>query len=1017
MQILSNLLETQSVSRWAVRAHYAPLDTTYEIPIEVTCLWYSLYALSFQVSCSLALYCLRQSCFSCPRNSAFVIQVMLMDHWHISSRTQYQSSGASITGVLTTSSGNAQTYALDAKDGIENQDPFEQGPQSKKVETQSELHFPGPRVKLSSNDHYADNLLRLQARRQYRPERVSRQLRISREKPYLQHPKYIDYRSRPRCDTGKDGKPVWDDRVEEAFQNALANIEPMGRRKKSQRGRPHGRNELISEWIMQETGEFRSRKQVSSHIQVLNEIMKNVPEWKALVVTTEDGNGDRPNHEYHSDSIEQMVRSRNAQGSNDHSYRGSHGAANFGSVDKHSLHNLSFEMWVSLPNQMNHAQHIYSKMQNSNATSAPITLEEVKNWRGTFPDLKTILEPWHPTDSCDIIMLEASFRLMTDLPPRFSKLGISLTLDFLHPSNNNGGALAALQNWTCKTHMYQHGRMVKDVSHDDCHVAGPGKIRPFFESKWWASTFTQLTEKRKLAEASKNDGALELANEYCRNFFRGLTVMQEVFADMPKSHSSHTGGWSDQHPRRRRMAILLWRFSQAPSQPPNDYVGTTTWHKILPPFEKASEADMSSAASTDLPQFSMDTIMGDAYHAGSCESNSSFLPTGDTQYSLYTDDQLYQDNLMAFKTNSMAGFDDAVFDCQHSQMELDSSVNIGFDLPTHDLNQLPMATQSSTANLFEPSHPKQEMRNRKDSIHTASQHDPYADDGQLLHQPLDDFNLKTHHMLQAQVGHNDDPFCKPPTRAVQTTQPAPSNLILSTIQSEPQPATTYRNSDDEALRSVLLAASTMSNLGNMQQSHSFSQTTPITTSTTSQEPLYIPTSRPFTFPTDITIRSSLQSNHSFAGITSTPTLELHTQTHEPRPCARVGSKDFETVLTNLHAYNITQEMSFMDFNNDDGCDSGIGIRISRPQSQPVLMSGAVDVLYEEVVGQGAGTLSGQQQGQREILGSSWEDFSRVAEESMAGGVGPVKEAVAGGEGEGEDSVGGGYVMSGEEAEQ
>jgi hypothetical protein len=976
-------------------------------PIEVASLLYSLYALSFQVSCSSALHCLRQSYSSCPRNSAFIIPAMLMDHWHTSSRTPYQSSGASTTGVLTTSSGNAQSYALDSKDGVENQNPFELGSQSIKLETQPELHFPAPRVKLGSNDHYADNLLRLQARRQYRPERVSRQLRIAREKTYLQHPRYREYRERPRCDTGKDGKPVWDDRIEEAFQNALANIEPMGRRKKSQRGRPHGRNELISEWIMQETGEYRSRKQVSSHIQVLNEIMKTVPEWKALVVATEDGNCDRPNHEYYSDSIEQMVRSQNAQGSNGHSYRGPHGAANGGFVDKHGLRNLSFEMWVSLPNQMDHAQHIYSRMQNSNATSAPIPLEEVKNWRGTFPGLKHIVESWNPAESCDIIMLEASFRLMTDFPPRFSKLGISLELDFLHPSNNNGSALAALQNWTCKTHMYQHGRMVKDVSHDDCHVAAPGKIKPFFESKWWASTFTQLTEKRKLAEKSKNDGALELANEYSRNFFRGLTVMQEVFADSPKSHSSHAGGWSDHHPRRRRMAILLWRFSQAPSQPPNDYVGTTTWHKVIPPFEKASDAnDMPSAASTDLPQFSMDTITGDANHAGSFESTNNFLPTADTQYNMYTDDQLYQDNLMAFKTNSLTGFDDAVFDYQPSHMELDSSINIGYDMPTQDLTQLPMAAQPSTANLFEISHPKPEMRNRKDSIHTASQHESFADDSRLLHQPLDKFDMNTHTMLQAQLGHDDDPFYTPSTQAAQPAQQAPSNLILPTLQTEPQSATTYHDSDDEALRSALLAASAVSDLGSIQPSHSFSQPTPITTSTTSQEPLYIPTSRPFTSPTEITIRPPLQSHHSFAGIKSTPTLDLHTQ-HEPRPHTRLASKDFETVLANLHAYNTTQDMSFMDFNGDDGHDSGIGIGISRPQSQPVLMSGAVDALYEEVVGQGAG-----QQGQRESLGSDWEDLSRVAEESMGGVTGEEVAAE-----QSEQDLGGGYVMAGEEDEQ
>jgi transcriptional enhancer factor len=63
---------------------------------------------------------------------------------------------------------------------------------------------------------------------------------------------------------------------------ALANIEPMGRRKKSQRGRPHGRNELIAEWIFQETGEERTRKQVSSHIQVLKGLLKGIPECGSI---------------------------------------------------------------------------------------------------------------------------------------------------------------------------------------------------------------------------------------------------------------------------------------------------------------------------------------------------------------------------------------------------------------------------------------------------------------------------------------------------------------------------------------------------------------------------------------------------------------------------------------------------------------------------------------------------------------------------------------------------------------
>ena len=199
------------------------------------------------------------------------------------------------------SSGNAQSYALDSKEGIENQHPLQDGHASVTSDSKYDLHYPIPKIKLGSNDQYAENLHRLQARRQHNRDKHGRRRRTQSEKPYLHHPKYLSYRARQRCDTGADGKPVWDDRIEDAFQHgigclpllcmdakaiaALSNIEPMGRRKKSQRGRPHGRNELIAEWIFQETGEERSRKQVSSHIQVLNTLLKGIPECKRIRVS------------------------------------------------------------------------------------------------------------------------------------------------------------------------------------------------------------------------------------------------------------------------------------------------------------------------------------------------------------------------------------------------------------------------------------------------------------------------------------------------------------------------------------------------------------------------------------------------------------------------------------------------------------------------------------------------------------------------------------------------------------
>jgi len=143
-----------------------------------------------------------------------------MELWHTGSDTpyhQHDSKSVLRPRALANSSGNIQTFALDTPEGVENQNPLAQGQPSPLSVPTSELHCPIPLLHVDSHDRHAENVSRLHARRKHSAYRS--RLTLDPDRPYLQHPKYLEYRSRQRYDTGADGKPVWDDKVEDAFQD------------------------------------------------------------------------------------------------------------------------------------------------------------------------------------------------------------------------------------------------------------------------------------------------------------------------------------------------------------------------------------------------------------------------------------------------------------------------------------------------------------------------------------------------------------------------------------------------------------------------------------------------------------------------------------------------------------------------------------------------------------------------------------------------------------------------------
>lgn len=75
-----------------------------------------------------------------------------------------------------------------------------------------------PHATAASLQHQQAVAARLHARKLRRLHSVGPNAAPRRGRSYLKSQKYLEYRARPRRDTGKDGEPVWSDELEDAFQ-------------------------------------------------------------------------------------------------------------------------------------------------------------------------------------------------------------------------------------------------------------------------------------------------------------------------------------------------------------------------------------------------------------------------------------------------------------------------------------------------------------------------------------------------------------------------------------------------------------------------------------------------------------------------------------------------------------------------------------------------------------------------------------------------------------------------------
>ncbi|TGO58897.1 hypothetical protein BCON_0050g00290 [Botryotinia convoluta] len=438
----------------------------------------------------------------------------------------------------------------------------------------------------------AGNTLELR-KRHNRQQRFNRH---SNRNPIVDSPQYQAYRARANRDGNTQGDSKWPVILEDAFLDALLAIPYMGRRKFSFRGKPHGRNELIKEylWIAYKNtlppGQrpdptmMRTRKQVSSHIQVLKGFLTPHPALYQRLFPPNKG----PKNGFEDSFKKDPTLIALSQGRLPSKRHDQYDALNQIILSNHHpMKPAAFWLLMTpfaVPNERNGVMkteqdlrrdglvlHRYSGLSSSKPRGS---LESILHWRQKFPHLAQL----HSTNdlNCDIIHMDVSLDLMKTHAPDNSELLTRMEVSI--PGKDFAGS-----NWQSVTSLIKPADLYGDPARDPVlegtalpmTVLGMSdsetRIKVAIPAETWAYTFTLLMnlhfeiEKKRLPQSYGGNGLNRPSNSI-REYVDQISMYQEL--------QSSAG---ERMPFIRR-AILIWTFHKARIGEGND----TTWRYVDP---------------------------------------------------------------------------------------------------------------------------------------------------------------------------------------------------------------------------------------------------------------------------------------------------------------------------------------------------------------------------------------------------------------------------------------------------
>lgn len=416
---------------------------------------------------------------------------------------------------------------------------------------------------------------------------------------------YAGYLSRQKkeCNVA-DAASIWSPDVEEAFMEALKRIPHVGRRKITVQGRPCGRNELISEYIQRKTGKVRTRKQVSSHIQVLKHLLRDDREFMELVnenpterqakiavvspIFSKNSAGKREQEERRvnqartdvfmfspDDQFELMERSKKVRvAANGKPVRIPYG-------DEKVFMPLNFSMYQYAAQPSPHVSCIYSQLIRPQLES-PVKQKQSSKVMDRFPEVNEGLKKDYPS-SVPVIYGKVKLQLPagsdTDMGMFKSDLEFIASPDIHNlassdsPSSSSGKT--RIHQWDCVTKVYTLGNevltLVEPVRAQENLGQRTETLSLPFASDFWAA-FISGIHREGGASASGN------SQKESSRAVSAITMVQEL-------HCLAYAYTNEDDPASRKLgnhtlhAVLVWEFELVT----DNFSSRTVFRKIYSP--------------------------------------------------------------------------------------------------------------------------------------------------------------------------------------------------------------------------------------------------------------------------------------------------------------------------------------------------------------------------------------------------------------------------------------------------